>query len=102
MGVPRAVTATEIHTNFIQAVAQHHTGLVYEWFEWAIALLLCADAAEAYNGQLGDPWDAHADMLMATIGALCAWPFLDHATTAVPAMDNAVPLPRHRPVARTC
>ena len=48
--------------------------LVYEWAEWAIALLLSPEAAEAYNGQQGDPWDAHADMLLATLGALLAWP----------------------------
>jgi len=33
-----------------------------------------AEAAEAYNGQQGDIWDAHADMLLATIGALLLWP----------------------------
>ncbi len=49
--------------------------LVYEWAEWAIALMLSPEAAEAYNGQQGDPWDAHADMLLATLGALLAWPF---------------------------
>ena len=48
--------------------------LVYEWAEWAIALMLSPEAAEAYNGQQGDPWDAHADMLLATLGALAAWP----------------------------
>ena len=48
--------------------------LVYEWAEWAIALTLSPEAAEAYNGQQGDPWDAHADMLLATLGALLAWP----------------------------
>jgi putative membrane protein len=50
------------------------TSLVYEWLEWAIALLLSPDAAEAYNGQQGDLWDAHADMLLATLGSLLAWP----------------------------
>lgn len=30
--------------------------------------------AEAYNGQQGDMWDAHKDMLMATLGsAVWAW-----------------------------
>jgi phosphoribosylglycinamide formyltransferase-1 len=38
--------------------------------EWAIALTLSPDQAEAYNGQQGDIWDAHMDMLLATIGAL--------------------------------
>ena len=50
------------------------TSLVYEWFEWAIALMLSPEAAESYNGQQGDMWDAHADMLLATLGALIAWP----------------------------
>lgn len=48
--------------------------LAYEWLEWAIALTLSPEAAESYNGQPGDPWDAHADMLLATVGALLAWP----------------------------
>lgn len=48
-------------------------GLVYEWFEWLIALLLSPEDAESYNGQQGDVWDAHADMLLATLGALVAW-----------------------------
>lgn len=50
------------------------SSLVYEWFEWGIALLLSPDAAEAYNGQQGDLWDAHADMLLATLGSLLVWP----------------------------
>ncbi|MET3144695.1 UNVERIFIED_ORG: putative membrane protein [Xanthomonas axonopodis] len=49
-------------------------GLVYEWFEWGIALLLSPQAAEAYNGQQGDLWDAHTDMLLATLGSLAAYP----------------------------
>jgi putative membrane protein len=48
--------------------------LAYEWLEWAIALTLDPAAAEAYNGQQGDMWDAHMDMLLATLGALAAWP----------------------------
>ena len=46
------------------------TSLVYEWLEWAIALALSPDDAEAYNGQQGDVWDAHMDMLLATLGTL--------------------------------
>ena len=46
------------------------SSLVYEWAEWAIALTLSPNEAEAYNGQQGDVWDAHMDMLLATIGAL--------------------------------
>ena len=50
------------------------TSLVYEWLEWGIALLLSPEAAEAYNGQQGDMWDAHADMLLATVGSVLVWP----------------------------
>ncbi|WP_407308231.1 DUF2238 domain-containing protein [Acinetobacter sp.] len=44
--------------------------LIYEWIEWWIALILSPEEAENYNGQQGDIWDAHMDMLLATIGAL--------------------------------
>ncbi|KAF1711419.1 hypothetical protein CSC70_05810 [Pseudoxanthomonas kalamensis DSM 18571] len=54
------------------------SSLVYEWLEWVIALLLSPEAAESYNGQQGDIWDAHADMLLATIGAGLTYPFLQH------------------------
>ncbi len=50
------------------------SSLIYEWMEWAIALLMSPEAAEAYNGQQGDIWDAHADMLLATLGGLLLWP----------------------------
>jgi putative membrane protein len=49
--------------------------VAYEWLEWAIALLLAPEQAEAYNGQQGDIWDAHMDMLLATLGALFAGAF---------------------------
>ncbi len=51
--------------------------LWYEWFELAVALTMSAQDAEAYNGQQGDMWDAHKDMLMATLGSLLwAWSYL--------------------------
>ena len=56
--------------------------LVYEWLEWAIALTLDPAAAEAYNGQQGDMWDAHMDMLLATLGALAAWPWQRQVTAS--------------------
>ena len=48
------------------------TSAVYELFEWAIAMTLAPGAAEAYNGQQGDMWDAHKDMALATGGAIIA------------------------------
>ena len=58
------------------------SSLVYEWLEWAVALLLSPEQAEAYNGQQGDPWDAHMDMLLATLGALVSWPWRCRDTVA--------------------
>lgn len=46
------------------------TSALYELLEWAIAMTLAPDLAEAYNGQQGDMWDAHADMALAALGAL--------------------------------
>ncbi len=47
------------------------TSLLYELFEWLVALLLSPSDAEAYNGQQGDWWDAQKDMALATLGAVC-------------------------------
>jgi putative membrane protein len=46
------------------------TSALYELLEWAIAMTLAPGVAEAYNGQQGDMWDAHADMALAALGAL--------------------------------
>ena len=48
------------------------SSLVYELIEWWIAIGLSPEDAENYNGQQGDLWDAQKDMLLATIGAICA------------------------------
>jgi putative membrane protein len=60
----------------IAVMAIMASSLVYEWAEWAIALTMSPEQAESYNGQQGDVWDAHMDMLLATVGALLTWPFL--------------------------
>jgi putative membrane protein len=48
------------------------TSMVYELIEWLLAIGLSPEAAENYNGQQGDIWDAQKDMALATLGALCA------------------------------
>ncbi|MFB2539091.1 MULTISPECIES: DUF2238 domain-containing protein [unclassified Acinetobacter] len=53
------------------------SSMLYELIEWALAMSLSPEQAEAYNGQQGDMWDAHKDMLIATIGAImmaCFYP----------------------------
>lgn len=46
------------------------TSALYELFEWGVAVALAPAAAEAYNGQQGDIWDAHRDMALAGSAAL--------------------------------
>ena len=48
------------------------SSLLYELLEWSIATTLSPEAAEAYNGQQGDIWDAHKDMALALLGGLIA------------------------------
>jgi putative membrane protein len=48
------------------------SSLLYELLEWGIATTLSPEAAEAYNGQQGDVWDAHKDMALALLGGLIA------------------------------
>jgi putative membrane protein len=59
------------------------SSVLYEWLEWAIALSLSPDQAEAYNGQQGDIWDAHMDMLLATLGAVLMFPFLKQSSSSI-------------------
>ena len=46
------------------------SSLLYELLEWGIATTLSPEAAEDYNGQQGDIWDAHSDMVLALLGGL--------------------------------
>ncbi|WP_201583939.1 DUF2238 domain-containing protein [Psychrobacter jeotgali] len=46
------------------------TSTAYELFEWMLAMTLSPEASEAYNGQQGDIWDAHKDIMMAFLGGL--------------------------------
>lgn len=46
--------------------------MLYELFEWGLALALSPESADAYNGQQGDMWDAQKDMSLALVGAVLA------------------------------
>jgi putative membrane protein len=43
---------------------------LYEIFEWLLTLWLAGPAADQYNGQQGDIWDAQKDMACAAAGAI--------------------------------
>ena len=63
-GVSRRL-ALILSVGFVIAV-----GALYEIFEWLLALFLAGSAADEYNGQQGDQWDAQKDMALAALGAL--------------------------------
>ena len=46
--------------------------MAFELIEWAAAIAFGGDLGVAYLGTQGDEWDAHKDMLLATIGGLIA------------------------------
>lgn len=49
------------------------SSMIYELFEWGLTMVATSDAAENYNGQQGDIWDAQKDMILASGAALLAW-----------------------------
>jgi putative membrane protein len=46
--------------------------MIYELFEWQLAVLMQGPLADAYNGQQGDIWDSQKDMAFAAGGAIIA------------------------------
>jgi len=48
------------------------TSMLYELIEWAAAVVFADEAAMEFLGTQGDEWDAHKDMLLASVGALIA------------------------------
>jgi len=48
------------------------TSMLYELIEWGAAIVFGGEVGQAYLGTQGDEWDAHADMALASIGALLA------------------------------
>jgi len=43
--------------------------MIYELFEWQLAVFMSPGDADLYNGQQGDMWDAQKDMALAMAGA---------------------------------
>jgi putative membrane protein len=48
------------------------TSMLYELLEWGTAMAFGGDLGQAYLGTQGDPWDAHKDMALASLGAVIA------------------------------
>ena len=43
--------------------------MIYELFEWLLTIIVSSEAANNYNGQQGDVWDAQKDMALALVGS---------------------------------
>lgn len=43
--------------------------MIYELFEWLLTIVMSPEAADNYNGQQGDMWDAQKDMALALLGS---------------------------------
>lgn len=61
----RGPAALIVSVSFIALMSK-----LYELGEWLIAVVMDPAAAEAYNGQQGDNFDAHKDMALALVGAI--------------------------------
>jgi len=48
------------------------TSMIYELIEWATAAIFGGGLGQAFLGTQGDEWDAHKDMLLASLGAFTA------------------------------
>lgn len=46
------------------------TSMLYELIEWGAAEVFGGELGQAFLGSQGDPWDAHKDMALASLGAL--------------------------------
>ena len=46
------------------------TSMIYELIEWGAAIVFGGEVGQSYLGTQGDEWDAHADMALATLGAM--------------------------------
>jgi len=46
------------------------TSMIYELVEWGAAIVFGGEVGQSYLGTQGDEWDAHADMALATLGAI--------------------------------
>jgi putative membrane protein len=49
------------------------TSMLYELIEWGAASAFGSELGQAYLGTQGDPWDAHKDMALASLGAVLAF-----------------------------
>ncbi|HBS61336.1 MAG TPA: DUF2238 domain-containing protein [Stenotrophomonas sp.] len=66
----RHMVAGELTLNLIAVQFIIATSAAYELIEWGAALVVDQDLGMAYLGIQGDVWDAHKDVLLASVGAI--------------------------------
>ena len=81
LGVPQAV--------LVALLAVTAFGAVYEIFEWLLAVVMSPEAAERYNGQQGDFFDAQKDLALALVGSLIVAPLTMRSVKPRPASQDA-------------
>lgn len=80
---------------FVMVLAVLAIGALYEIFEWMLTIGMNAEAADQYNGQQGDMFDAPKDMAMALAGSLAALVWRRRLLAGI----NAPPQPDRSPPA---
>jgi putative membrane protein len=60
---------SKTQTIFVVWAVIQSFSMFYELFEWTLTIVMTSEAAENYNGQQGDIWDAHKDMALAMVGS---------------------------------
>jgi len=62
-------TLTRLQTIFMAWLFIQTAGMVYEIFEWTLTIILSTEAADNFNGQQGDWWDAQKDMALSFLSS---------------------------------
>lgn len=68
----RTARVTDAWAATLAVVANMALSMLYELLEWGVAVVMTEDVSQSYLGTQGDVWDAHADMALASLGALLA------------------------------
>ncbi len=74
----------------IVLLANMSMSMLYELFEWLIAVMMSPENAESYNGQQGDMWDAHKDMGLALVGGMIGAFFIPISWLNTPTFETKV------------
>ena len=60
---------SKVATIFMAWLMIQTGSMIYELFEWLLTIIVSSEAANNYNGQQGDMWDAQKDMALAFVGS---------------------------------